>query len=298
LKEVIMSFASELLQYIFSGLTMGGIYALVAVGFVIIHNVTGIINFAQGEFVMLGAMFMVNLVSIGLPTPLAFIASIVLVMIVVGIIEVGAIRSARNASPVTLVIITIGLSTAMRGIALLVWGTDPYKLAPFSKGGPITIGGAIIVPQSLWIIVTTIVVLGMTFFIFEYTYWGKALRACMVNKFAARLMGISPKKMSLFAFMFSAALGALAGIVIAPITFVTYDMGLMLGLKGFVAAVLGGLSSTPGAVFGGLALGIIESLGAGLVSSGYKDGIAFIILLLVLFLKPGGLFGVSGSKRV
>jgi len=133
---------------------------------------------------------------------------------------------------------------------------------------------------------------------FEYTYWGKALRACVVNKFAARLMGINPQKMSLFAFVFSAALGALAGIVIAPITYVTYDMGLMLGLKGFVAAVMGGLSSTPGAVIGGIALGVIESLGAGLVSSGYKDGIAFIILLLVLFLKPGGIFGTFGSKRV
>jgi len=120
----------------------------------------------------------------------------------------------------------------------------------------------------------------------------------VVNKFAARLMGINPQRMSLLAFVFSAALAALAGIVIAPITYVTYDMGLMLGLKGFVAAVLGGLSSTPGAVIGGLALGIMESMGAGLLSSGYKDGIAFIILLLVLFLKPGGLFGTSGTKRV
>ena len=293
-----MDLASQLLQFIFSGLTMGGIYALVALGFVIIHNVTGIINFAQGEFVMLGAMFMVTLTGAGVPLLLAIVLSIILVMIVVGIIEFGAIRPAKKASPVTLVIITIGLSSSIRGIALLVWGTDPYKLAPFTKGSSIQIGGASIIPQSLWVIGTTVVILTLTFFIFEYTYWGKALRACVVNKFAARLMGISPQKMSLFAFVFSAALGALAGIVIAPITYATYDMGLMLGLKGFIAAVLGGLSSTPGAVIGGLALGIIESLGAGLVSSGYKDGIAFIILLLVLFLKPGGIFGTSGSKRV
>jgi len=293
-----MSLASELLQYLLSGLTMGGIYALVALGFVIIHNVTGIINFAQGEFVMLGAMFMVTLAGAGVPTVLALVLSIILVVIVAGIIELGAIRSAKKASPVALVIITIGLSTAIKGIALLVWGTHPYKVEPFTKGGPINIGGATIVPQSLWVIGTTALVLALTFFIFEYTYWGKALRACVVNKFAARLMGINPQRMSLFAFMFSAALGALGGMVIAPITFVTYDMGLMLGLKGFVAAVLGGLSSTPGAVVGGIALGIIESMGAGLVSSGYKDGIAFIILLLVLFLKPGGIFGVSSNKRV
>lgn len=293
-----MDLSSQLLQFIISGLTMGGIYALLALGFVIIHNVTGIINFAQGEFVMLGAMFMVTLTGAGLPTPLAIVLSVILVMIAVGIIEFGAIRPAKSASPVTLVIITIGLSSSIRGIALLIWGTDPYKLAPFTKGASIHIGGASIIPQSLWVIGTSIVILAITFFLFEYTYWGKALRACVVNKFAARLMGISPKKMSLFAFVFSAALSALAGIVITPITYATYDMGLMLGLKGFIAAVLGGLSSTPGAVFGGFALGIIESLGAGLVSSGYKDGIAFIILLLALFLKPGGIFGTSGSKRV
>jgi len=293
-----MNLASEMLQYVLSGLTMGGIYALVALGFVIIHNVTGIINFAQGEFVMLGAMFMVTLKGTGIPAPLALLLSIILAMVAIGLVELGAIRPARRASPVSLIILTIGLSTSIRGIALLVWGTNPFKIEPFTGGGPIHIGGATIVPQSLWVIGTTAVVLALTYFIFEYTYWGKALRACVVNKFAARLMGISPRRMSLFAFMFSAALGALAGIVIAPITYATYDMGLMLGLKGFVAAVLGGLSSAPGAVIGGLALGIIESLGAGLVSSGYKDGIAFIILLLVLFLKPGGLFGTFGSKRV
>ena len=293
-----MSLTSELLQYLLSGLTMGGIYALVALGFVIIHNVTGIINFAQGEFLMLGAMFMVTLVGLGLPTIPAVILSVLLVMIVVAIIEFTAIRTARRASPISLVILTIGLSTAIKGIALLVWGTDPYKVEAFSKGGPIHLGGATIIPQSLWVVGTTGALLALTYFIFEYTYWGKALRACVVNKFAARLMGINPRNMSLFAFVFSAALGALGGIVIAPITYVTYDMGLMLGLKGFVAAVLGGLSSTPGAVIGGLALVILESLGAGLLSSGYKDGISFVILLLVLFLKPGGIFGTSGGKRV
>lgn len=293
-----MNLGSDILQYILGGLTMGGIYALVAVGFVIIHNVTGIINFAQGEFVMLGAMFMVTLTGVGLPPPAAVILSVILVMLVVGLIEVGAIRSAKRASPVSLVIITIGISTVLRGAALLIWGTNPYKVAEFTPGGPIHIGGAAIGPQVLWVIGTTALALALTFFLFEYTYFGKALRACVVNKYAAQLMGISPGKMSLFAFALSAALSALAGIVFSPITFATYDMGLMLGLKGFVAAVIGGLYSTPGAVFGGLTLGIIESLGAGFVSSGYKDGIAFVILLLVLFLKPEGLFSTSGSKRV
>jgi len=151
-----MSLSSELLQYLLSGLTMGGIYALVALGFVIIHNVTGIINFAQGEFVMLGAMFMVTLVNAGVPAAGALVIAVILVMIVVGLIEFGAIRTAKKASPLTLVIITIGLSTAIKGIALLIWGTNPYKLEPFTKGGPIHIGGATIIPQSLWVIGTTV----------------------------------------------------------------------------------------------------------------------------------------------
>jgi len=133
-------------------------------------------------------------------------------MVIVGIMETGAIRSAKKASPVTLIIITIGLSTAIRGIALLVWGTNPYRIPPFSKGGTIHISGATLVPQSLWVIGTTAAVLVLTYIIFEYTYLGKALKACMVNKFAARLMGISPQRMSLLAFMFSAAIGALAGM--------------------------------------------------------------------------------------
>ena len=136
------------------------------------------------------------------------------------------------------------------------------------------------------------------FFFFEYTFQGKALRACAVNQLAARLMGISPRGMSLLVFSLAGALGALAGIVITPITMATYDMGLMLGLKGFVAAVIGGLRSPGGAVLGGLILGLMEALGAGLVSSHYKDLIAFVALLVVLLYRPEGLLGLTHGKRV
>lgn len=293
-----MDFSSQLLQYFFSGLTLGGFYALVALGFVIIYNVSGIINFAQGEFVMLGALLMVTFTKAGVPGALAFVLAILAVMVFGGVVERVAIRPAKNASTVTLIIITIGLSIIIRGVALLVWGSDPYPLPPFSKGGPITLAGATIIPQSLWVMVVTLLVVIAMYIFFEWTFWGKAVRACVINKLAASLMGISTEKMSRYSFMFSAGIGALAGIVLTPITSATYDMGLLLGLKGFIAAVLGGLTSAPGAVLGGFILGLTESFGAGLISSGYKDAISFLILLAVLLIKPSGLFGVFGSKRV
>lgn len=289
---------TQILQYLFSGITLGGIYALIAAGFVVIYNVTGILNFAQGEFVMLGAMITISLVKAKVPLILAIIIAIILAMIVGVLLERLAIRPAKRASTITLIIITIGASTAIRGAALLIWGTDPYSMDAFSKGLPLRIGGAIIVQQSLWVIATTLIMVAFLFYFFERTFLGKAVRACVINKIAARLMGISPQKMSLLSFALSAGLGAIAGIVVAPITMATYDMGLMLGLKGFVAAVLGGLNSAPGAIAGGFILGIVESLGSGLISSGYKDAIAFLILLGVLLLKPSGLLGSSGSKRV
>jgi branched-chain amino acid transport system permease protein len=293
-----MSQASQILQFLLSGMTLGGIYALIALGFVTTYNVTGILNFAQGEFVMLGALLTASLVAAKVPLILAICLAVIGVTIVGVVLERAAIYPVRNAKMVTVIIITIGLSITIRGIALLIWGTDPYSLPAFTPGNAMNIFGAKLVPQSLWVMGTALAVVIALFWFFERTFFGKAVRACVINKLAASLMGISPQLMSLFAISISAALGAIAGIVITPITFATYDMGLMLGLKGFVAAVLGGLTSISGAVIGGLVLGILEALGAGLVSSGYKDAIAFVILLLVLFIKPNGLLGKSGSKRV
>lgn len=293
-----MDFSSQLLQYLLSGLTLGSFYALVALGFVLIYSVTGIINFAQGEFVMLGAMLSVTLLKTGVPLIPAILGAILIVMVIGGGVEFLAIRTAKRASPVTLIIITIGLSIVIRGAALLIWGTNPYNFPAFSSGPPIVLAGATLMPQSLWVMGVTLFVVVMMYFFLEWTFWGKALRACVVNQLAARLMGISPRKMAFLSFAVSAGLGAVGGIVLAPITFATYDMGLLLGLKGFIAAVLGGLTSAPGAVLGGLILGVLESLGAGLVSSGYKDAIAFVILLIVLLIKPSGLLGSSTGKRV
>ncbi len=292
-----MELYQQILQYVVTGVTVGSIYAIIALGFVVIYNVTGIINFAQGEFVMLGALIMISLHKSQLPMVVSFIIAVLLTTIIGAGLQKIAIGPAKGASIVTLIIITIGASITIRGVGLIVWGPDPYSLPAFSGDKPMAFGGATIVPQTLWVLgATAVILIGLLAF-FEWTLVGKAVRACAINAAAARLMGISPSLMALLSFALSAGLGAIGGVVIAPTTLATYDMGSMLALKGFVAAIIGGMSSTPGAVAGGFLLGILESLGAGLISSGYKDAIAFIVLFLVLFFRPNGLFGGKDISR-
>ncbi len=296
-----ITFASQLLQYVITGITIGSIYAMVAIGFNIIYNVTDIINFAQGEFVMLGGMMMVLFhVSLGLPILLAFLFTIISVTLVGVIVDRFAIRPIRQPSVLTLIIATIAASILLKGMAMFAWGKDPLDLPAFSGRNPIRLLGAVIQPQYLWVIgFLGVTVLLLTFF-FERTIAGKAMRACADNPDAASLVGINVKKMIMLSFSLSAAIGALAGIVITPISLMEYDRGAMLAIKGFSAVILGGLGSFPGAIIGGLIIGIIESLGAGLVSSGYKDAFALIVLLAVLFFKPSGILGnieISKIKR-
>ncbi|MBI3086041.1 MAG: branched-chain amino acid ABC transporter permease [candidate division NC10 bacterium] len=273
-------------------------YALIALGFVTIYNVTGIINFAQGEFAMLGAMLMVSLQPLGLPQPVAFLLAVLGVVVVGGGLERIAIHPARRASPVTLIIITIGADIVLRGIGLLIWGTDPYPLPAFTSGPPLILAGAVLTRQAVWIMGTTAVILALLSFFFARTYLGKAVRACAINRVSARLSGIRPDRMSLLSFALSAGLGAVGGIVIAPMTLVSYDMGLYLGLRGFVAAIMGGMVSAPGAVVGALLLGVLEALGAGIFRAAFKEVIAFVVLFLILFIRPQGIFGRGGATGV
>ena len=289
----------QILQYSLSGLSTGAIYALIGIGFSIIYNATGIINFAQGEFVMLGGMLALFFLTfcklpIWLAIPLAIAATTM-----GGILfERLAIRPLRAATPINLVIITIGGSILIRGLSMLFWGKDTHSFPSFSGDEPIAVGGATILPQHLWILGITLVIIVVNKFYFYHTISGKAMRACAYNRRAAGLVGIDVRRMVMFSFIISSAMGAVAGIIVAPLTMVAYDVGVMLGLKGFCAAIIGGMSSGMGTVVGGLVLGVLESLGAGLISSGYKDAIAFIILLLLLFLRPQGLFGKAVSERV
>jgi branched-chain amino acid transport system permease protein len=232
------------------------------------------------------------------PLPVSFIVAVSSVTLVGMVFQRLAIQPVRRPSAITLIIITVGASIFLRGVAMLVWGKDPVGLRPFSGVTPIALGGATLTPQSLWVLSVSLVVMAGLQFFYKHTITGKAMRACAFSRRAARLVGISVDRMVLISFALSAAMGAAAGIVVAPITLCGYDVGTMLGLKGFCAAVLGGLGSSPGSILGGFLLGILEAFGAGLISSGFKDAIAFLILLMVLFLRPSGLFGPREVKRV
>jgi len=296
-----ITFATQLLQYLITGLTVGSIYAMVALGFTIIYNVTEIINFAQGEFVVLGGLVMVAFsVSIGLPLYIAFPATVALVVLVGILLDRIAIRPIRKPSVLTMVIATIAASFLMKGAAMLIWGKDPFDLQAFSGRDPISFFGAIIQPQYLWVIGFLILITISLSIFFNRTIIGKAMRACADNPDAASLVGINTKNMILLSFALSAAIGAIAGIIVTPIALMEYDRGVSLAIKGFGAAILGGLGSFPGAILGGLIMGTIESFGAGLISSAYKDAFALIVLLAVLFFKPSGLLGsaeISKMKR-
>ncbi len=290
--------SSAFLQYLFSGLTIGSIYALAGLGFSIIYNASRVINFAQGEFIMIGAMATVSLTGLGLPllaaAPLA-VAATVLVGVAVAKF---AITPARGASPVTLIIITIGISVFLRGAAQALWGKGFHVLPPFSGDAPFVVLGAVLLPQSLWVLGTTLVVIAGLGWFFGRTLHGKAMLATSCNPLAAQLVGIRVSGVVLGAFGLAALLGAVGGIVMAPITFTSADAGIMLGLKGFSAAVLGGLGNGAGAVLGGLIVGMAEAMSAGYLSSSYKEATAFAIILFVLLFMPQGLLGRAGTERV
>jgi len=290
--------SASLAQYLLSGLTVGAIYALVALGFSIIYNASHVINFAQGEFVMIGGMATVSLAGAGLPLPLAALGAVALAALIGMALARFAVQPARGASVVTLIIITIGAAILLRGLASIVWDKRIHALPAFSGDQPINVAGATLAPQSLWVIGVTALAVAALWGFFNRTLTGKAILAVSHNRLAAQLVGISVQRVLLVSFALSAALGALAGILIGPITFTSWDVGLLLGLKGFAAAILGGMGSGPGAVVGGLTLGLLESLGAGYVSSAYKDAIAFIVMLAVLMLMPGGLLGGRATERV
>jgi len=265
----------EIVQYLFSGITTGAVYAVIAVGLSMLYSSTELINFAHGEFVMIGALAMVTLwVRLGVPLPLAVACAAAAGCMLGLVFERLAIRTARNPQPISLIIITVGASIFLKGGAMIAWGKDPFSMPAFSSHESIEIFGAALLPQSLWIVTAALVLAGGIHLFLKQTLTGKAM-----------------------AFGISAGCGAVAGIFIAPITMSSYDMGTILGLKGFCAAMIGGLGSLWGAFAGGLLLGILESLGAGLISSGLKDAIAFVLLLLILYIRPGGMFAAKEAKR-
>jgi branched-chain amino acid transport system permease protein len=289
---------AELLQFVFSGLTVGAIYALVALGFTLIYKASDIINFAQGEFVMLGGMTTVFVAHAGVPLPLAALIAIIATTAIGLGLHRFAIEPARGATSVALIMITIGASIFLRGTAQIVFDRRFHSLPPLLGADPIQFGGAALLPQSLVVLATATVIVVVLWLFIERTILGKAVIATAANRLAARLIGVDTRRIVALSFAVSAAIGAIAGVLITPITLTSYDAGTLLALKGFAAAMLGGIGSAPGAVVGGILIGMFEALAAGYISSNYKDAVAFLIILIVLIAIPQGLFGRAKIERV
>jgi branched-chain amino acid transport system permease protein len=289
---------AEFLQFSFSGLTVGAVYALVALGYTLIFNASDVINFAQGEFVMLGGMATVFLALAGVPVPLAAPMAVAAVTVVGVALHRLAIEPARGAGTVTLIMITIGASIFLRGTAQVLFDKRFHSLPHMFGTDPIRVGGAAIMPQSLVVLAAAAIIVGLLWLFIDRTLLGKAVIATASNRLAARLVGIDARRIVGLSFAVSAAIGAVAGIVVTPITLTSYDVGGLLALKGFAAAMLGGIGSAPGAVVGGLFLGMLEAFSAGYLSSNYKDAVAFLVLLAVLIALPQGLLGQGKVERV
>ena len=292
------SMMSTLAQLLFSGLTVGSIYALVALGFIIIYNASEIVNFAQGEFVMLGGMTAAFAYEAGAPLYLAAAIAIVAAIVVGMLLQRLAIEPARDASLVTITIITIGASIFIRGVVQVIFDKQGHRLPAFWSETPLRIGAATILPQSIIVVVGAIIIFALLYLLFSRTLTGKGLQAMSTNRDAARLVGINIGFMSFLSFGLSAAVGAIAGILVTPITLTSADIGVTLALKGFAGAMLGGMGSPLGAVVGGLLIGMLEAMTAGYLSSAYKDAVAFVVIIVVLFVMPQGLFGKTLIERV
>ncbi len=282
----------DLLQFLFAGVTSGAIYALIALGFCVVNNTMAIVNFTQVDFVSLGGMFMfTGLFWSGLPMPAALVLAVAAVTLVGMAIERFGIRPSRSQNHLVLIFLTIGLSIILRGLMKLVWGKNRMAVPPLLGERPFRIAGASILPQAIAILVITALAIGLLMLFFRRTRLGLAMRAVGSNQTAAAVVGIDVGRVKAASFALAGGLGGLAGVLVTPITTLSYDVGVLLGLKGFAAAILGGFGSFPGAVLGGVGLGLLESLSAGYMSSAYKDVTAFVVLLLVLFIRPKGLLG-------
>lgn len=284
-----MNLLSSFAQFVFSGATSGGVYTLVAVGIVLCASATNVINFAQGEFVMLGGLVGVTCAEAGVPVPLAVLAAMAISAIIGAVQERLTIAPIRGAPAFIQITVTLGVAACIRGAALVIWGKDPHGLGGFSGDGVVEIIGAYIPTQALWVWLTTAVAIVTTFWCLHTTRAGRAIRAVSTNPVAARLMGININLVSLLVFSVGGGMGGLAGIVIAPITTVSWDTGLEYSLKGFTAAIIGGLKSPGKAAAVAMGIGLIESLSAAYISSGSKDIVTYGALLFYLMIR-GGVF--------
>lgn len=288
---------TDFLQLTVAGLSQGSVYALLAVGLIAVYTVRHVINIAQGDFAMLAGLGSIWLVAAGMPVILAVLVAILSVTLVAVLVERLIIARVKNLTTLVSIIVTLGVSTVLQAVMLLTWGPDARGL-PVFPGSNLNLAGVSIRAQEVWMVGALVIVGGGIVFFYEKTRWGKALRACAEQPVAARIVGISPVTASIIAFAIAGFVGAVAGLVSSPISLSIWSGGLLLGLKGFVAAVLGGFISFRAAIVGALLLGMIEAYVAGYVASGLRDAVAFLILILVLVVRTQGLVLKPSAVRV
>jgi branched-chain amino acid transport system permease protein len=288
----------QLGNLILSGVSTGSVYALVALGFNVIFKSTEAINFAQGEWVMMGGMVAATAYAARVPLALAVLCAL-LVVVVTGLLsERWVVRRLGKPSPLSVTLVLIAIAICTKSLVMLILGKNPASLPGFSGSTPVVWMGLHIAPQTFWIVGITLAVMLATHWFFEHTLLGRAMRAVAAQPEAAALCGIEPRLAMALSFGLAAGVGALAGAIITPLTLTSFDQGTVLGFKGFSAAMLGGLGSLPGALLGGVLMGTLEALAGGLISSHFKDAVAFVALLLTLFLRPSGLLGRGVVERV
>lgn len=288
----------EMVQYLTTGLGVGMVYALIGLGLSLVYQVTGVINFAHGEFVMAGGLTFALALGAGWHPLAAGTLAIVVAGILGVVLERLVIAPRRDMDSGRQVFLTLGAGIAVRGLALVVFGTDPVHVEPFSQGAPLVIFGAYLPQQYVWIFASAVVVAILMWLLLTRTVGGTSMRAVSMDPMAARLSGISPARASLLAFGMGAVLAGLAGVVLSPLQSPDTSMGLQLGLYGFAAAVIGGLGSPVGAMIGGLMLGVVSNVAVGVLPSGYQNAVSFGLLAIVLLVRPTGLLGWKPVTRV
>lgn len=289
----------QFVQLLIAGLALGAVYGMVSLGFGIVYNATRVINFAHGEFVMMGGLLTAALTTTyQLPPLTAALAATVSVSILGIAMDRFGIQLARRKEHLTLVMITIGFGISFRGLMEIVVGRDIYFMPPFPGVSDFSVHDIFISGQSIWVVAVLLLVATAMWILFKHTSLGKAMRAASGNARAAQLYGINPALMSTLSYGIAGAIGALAGAVVTPMSAGYYQAGLFFGVKGFAASILGGLGNPFGSIAGGLVIGVLESMASGYISSGYKDSIALGALIIMLLVRPSGLFGHADAKRV
>jgi len=286
------------LQLLFTGIGIGAVYSLVALGFVLIYRATNVVNFAQGEFAMLGAYLMVvTTQDLGLPYWAAILISLAAMGVIGALFNLGVYYPLRHRSFLPVVISTIGASILLTNSVLVGYGPAPESLAGMFDFPGFQIAGVFLDSQYLLIIGVTILLVAFQYFFFEHTLLGKKMQATSQDKEMASLLGIPVARMIMLTFIYSAILGGLAGILVAPILFVSVGLGSQVALKAFAASIIGGFGDVTGAIVGGLSLGIIETFGAAYISVPYKDAFAFLVLFGFLLIRPQGIFGEKVAQK-